>query len=135
MVCIDYEKADAGKFFDVYLFNTFVVKVPKNEKVQSTEALERIATTQTLLSEKVPEVLPCYRFGDVLIMPKAKGLRADKLKEYRGVIRKRQQEVEKKINDCGYKLMDISNKNMFYDPKEDMLYMIDFHSFKKLNGR
>ncbi len=127
-----YEKADSGAFFSVYLFDDFVVKVPRRDAVKDQKILEFIATTQTMLSEKVKGVLPCYRFNDVLIMPRAKGVRGDKLKpEQAKRVSELKTQGQAKIKELGYILGDLNRKNIIYNEEEDILYFIDFHKIKR----
>ncbi len=128
----NYTVNNDGLFFTVYIYDDYVLKVPKRDEVKSIKKLQFIADTQTYLSTKIEGVLPSKRIDDHLIQPKAPGVRLDKIinedvKFYKGLIRK----MKKKIEDLGYKLKDTSKRNFFYDKDSGILYMIDMHGIEK----
>lgn len=126
---------ESGYYFTVLIFNDYVVKIPKKDLVKDVEELKFIADTQTELAEHVNGVLPCWLIENVLVMPKAKGRRADACLSKKAHIKGLKMEILSKIKDMGYELKDTGSRNMFYDEAEDQVYMIDFHAVKVLDER
>ncbi len=126
-----YIKAETGNYFDVYIFNDIVVKIPKREVVDNHERLEHIATAQTYLSQHIPEVLPCYKIGKTLVMPRAYGFPADKLPDKANHIEKLKRDALKRIKEHGYILRDANKKNVIYNEDNDCIYLVDFHNVKR----
>jgi len=121
---------ETGVYFTVLIFDDYVVKIPKRDKVKDINMLKFISDSQTELSEKVNGVLPCWLIEGVLIMPKAKGKRSDHHKDKKEHIKALRQEILDQIKSFGYELKDHGFKNMFYDEEQDQVYMIDFHAIR-----
>lgn len=121
---------ETGVYFSVLVFQDYVVKIPKKEMGMEVEQLKFIAEAQTELAEHVNGVLPCWMIENVLIMPKAKGRRADACLSKKAHIKALKAEILHKIKDLGYELRDTGARNMFYDEAEDQVYMIDFHAVR-----
>ncbi len=122
---------ESGVYFTVLVFQDYVIKIPKKDKVKDIEALKFISDTQTHVSEHVNGVLPCWLIENVLVMPTAKGTRSDQRKDKNEHIKKLKKEILAQINDLGYTLSDTGSRNTFYDEEQDQVYMIDFHAVKK----
>ncbi len=137
----EIEVADKGAYFIVFMFPDHVVKIPKRSKFHKkknkkrkedlNETLSMIAEVQSYLAERVEGVLPCWKVNNYLVMPRAPGLRGDKLTD-------EQWERASEIRDClleqikehGYVLQDAGKDNIHYDPETDKVYLIDFHLIK-----
>ncbi len=120
-----------GVYFSVEIYNDFVIKTPLKEKVKNVEALDFIADSQTYLSTKVKGVLPCYRHGLTLYMPRAPGILAKELADRWPTIRAKRDAIMAEIETHGYKLHDAGKQNIIVDG--DDLYMIDFHDIRRVN--
>ncbi len=130
---MDYVKDTTGAYFDVYIYEEHVVKIPKHKKVKNDKMLADIAMMQTELSKHLEEVLPCRKEGRTLIMPRAKGIRQDKLdRDMQKALEPRKSELRNKIKALGYLVSDTNRKNIFYDEAEDKMYLIDLHNIKVL---
>ena len=126
---LDYTINNDGGSFTVYIYDDFVIKVPKNEKVNGEKQLQHIADIQTEISKHVEGVFPCYRIGKKLFTQRAPGERVDGIwKEdkqfYRKLFAEKKQEI---IDKTGYTLKDSGKANMFYDRESGQLYLVDFH--------
>jgi len=142
-----------GVFFSVDIYDSFVVKKLKPQKTaklvriqknqmdrkvkdhevssEDTEAaLKFIADTQTYLSERMECVLPCYLVDGKLFMPKAPGQRADVVGKDWPYIQELKHHYAAEIERLGYKLTDLGMQNIYYDPRDGMIYLIDFHSIR-----
>jgi len=129
-------KRDSGVYFNVEIYDDFVVKRlktngPRRHDLNSEEALQFIADAQTYLSKHVKSVLPCWRIGMALYMPRSPGERADRIMETWPHIKKLRDIDLKKIKELGYELTDAGRKNTFYDAATNRIYLIDFHSIKR----
>ncbi len=114
------------------LYKDFVIKTPKRIQFKDTKALDRIAEAQTYLASKVDGVLPCYRVGLQLFMPRAPGVDAGKVMKKWPHIKKKRDQVVEAIKRHGYLLTDVGSKNVIYDEENDKVYLIDFHQVKKV---
>jgi len=121
---------ESGVYFTVLIFDDYVIKIPKKDKVKDINALKFISDAQTSISENVNGVLPCWLIEGVLVMPKAKGVRSDKVPEKKGHIKQLRSKVLEQIKELGYELRDHGFKNIFYDEDQDQVYMIDFHAVR-----
>jgi len=129
---LNYRIDDSGVYFKVYVFQYFVVKVPKHKRFKDLKALQYIAEAQTYLSQHVEGVLPCYLMGKWLVMPTAPGKRGDAFSDNKWeCIKQKRDEIVSQIREHGYTLGDVGKKNVFYDEREDKVYIIDFHPVKK----
>jgi len=129
---VQYEEDHSGNFFHVLLFKDFVVKLPKKEVVDNDERLEHIANIQTYLSNYMEEVMPCYKIGRSLIMPRVYGVSADKLPQRGKEIRELIDDARDRIRKLGYDLRDANLKNVLYNEETGKIYLIDFHNVRKL---
>ncbi len=130
---IPFKIDESGVYFTVLVFEDYVVKIPKKDKVKDVQELKFIADTQTKVSEHVDGVLPCWLIDNVLIMPKAPGKRADEFPDKKTYFKNMKQKILSQIKDLGYDLRDTGMKNMFYDESQDQIYMIDFHAVRKID--
>ena len=134
-------KKTNGYFFDVEIYADFVVKTPKPEQagrlrnmhgaVSIEETLEHIASCQEELSRMIPSVLPAYRVGAQIFMPRARGVRCTEIPEKWTWIKDIVKKDVEKINKSGYMAMDLGQENVFWDEERKSIYMIDFHAIKK----
>jgi len=123
---------NSGMYFRVYIFDEFVVKVPKHKKVRSQKRLAEIAEMQTYLSQYIDGILPCYHIGNYLIMPKAPGKKGkDYGEDQWEYIKGKRDEILIQIREHGYELGDVGRKNAFYDKNADKVYIVDFHPIRK----
>ena len=120
-----------GRFFDVYLYDDLVVKIPKKPAVEDHSRLEFIANTQTELSQHVPEVLPCYKIGKSLVMPRAPGVTLDQVPKRARRIEALKADALTRIKQRGYLLRDSNKKDVLYDARENRIYLVDFHNVKR----
>ncbi len=125
---------ESGVYFTVLVFEDYVVKIPKKDKVKQVSELKFISDSQTKLSD-IKGVLPCWLIENVLVMPKAKGKRSDQYPEKKAHIKALRNEILEKIKGKGYELRDTGQRNMFYDEEQDQVYMIDFHAIKLLDNK
>ncbi len=119
-----------------------MVKTPKEKQcgrlqrihdgLSLEEALEHIASCQEELSHKLSTVLPAYRVGKKIYMPRAPGVRCteipDKWTWIQGIVRKEYM----KIKELGFVALDLGSENVFWDGGS--IYMIDFHAIKKVKA-
>lgn len=126
----NYEVADKGTYFEVHIYEDHVIKYPKHKRVMDPEKLEYIAEQQTFLSTKIEAFLPCKKVGNTLIMPKAPGVRADKVYGKWPEIQAKALEAIKQAKELGLKVTDVGKDNVFYDEKTDKIYIIDCHNIK-----
>ena len=120
---------EEGNSFKVEVYDDYVIKYPK----MNEQRLKEIALLQTELSELVDGVLPCEYKEGCLVMPKAPGIRGDRVDvDKKTYIQNEIEKIYKKIQDNGYQLGDISLTNVFYDEDNDKVYLIDFDSVKKV---
>jgi hypothetical protein len=127
-----FEIADKGAYFTVYVYDTYVIKYPKHEKVNSKKVLNKIADIQTAMSEFMPEILPCKRQGMSLIMPRAPGVRCDYLPaEKWEEIKERLPEIEARARQHGYIILGTDIHNIFYDEGSDQIYLVDCHLYRR----
>ncbi len=122
-----------GAYFTVIMFDDYVIKVPTQEETKQEERLEEIAALQTEIAAKIPGVLPCCKVGPVLIMPRAPGVRVDllpnKTRRRANALRDRKLEEIRRI---GYDLDGGGNFNIHYDVDADEIYLLDFHTVRKI---
>jgi len=118
--------------FHALVFKDFVIKIPRRKSVDCIGRLEEIATIQTELSRLMPEVLPCYRMGKCLLIPKPEGLRADRAEGWRTRVNELKDIAMSDIASHGYLSGDINKKSIYYDPKKDCIYLTDLHQIKRL---
>ena len=123
---INFEINNDGKNFTVLVFEDYVLKFVKTKLIKKRD-LKRITDLQNELSVKLDGILPCKLVENVIIMPKAKGVRADKLtgkKKDRAI--DLVQKKRRKIKKLGYEIDDLGAKNYFYDEEKDKVWIIDF---------
>ncbi len=130
---MQYEHITDGASFEAFVFKDFVVKVPKKRKHWSNERMDQMIEVQNMLSAVVDGVLPCYRFGDVLVAPKAPGKRLDKIEksdrmEKKEHIKSLRAKILSEIEEHGYILKDVGSRNIFYDEETDKIYLYDFNN-------
>ncbi len=97
-----------------------VYKYPKHNGLD----LQFIADTQTYLSHYFHEVLPAKNKVDYLEMPIAPGSTCSENKFRR--IRKEVRKVVAEIEKFGYHLKDANHKNIIYDSRCGVFYLVDF---------
>ena len=125
---------EEGVYFTVLMFEDYVVKIPRPDRINDVKELKFIAESQDFLSENINGILPCWLIECCLIMPRAKGIRADKLSyDEKDHIQLLRNVILEQIEKLEYELIDCGSKNMFYDEGEDQVYLIDFHAIKKMN--
>ncbi len=130
------EHVKDGASFEAFVFKDFVVKVPKKRKHWPDERLDRMIAIQNYLAERVEGVLPCYRFGEVLVAPRAPGKRADRLdKDTWQHIETLRDRIVTEIQEHGYILKDLGERNVFYDHKTDEVYLYDFNNIEEKEKR
>jgi len=127
----DFTLEQAGDYFVVLVFDDYVIKVSRNKNT-SKERLKAIAEIQTQASEQIPGILPCYYREGALVMPKAPGIRVDKIKcpEKLKHINRQKDHIVSQVKALGYDIHDSRKANLFYDEENDQLYIIDFHLAK-----
>ncbi len=126
---------DQGAWFHVHIYEDYVVKTPRKKNIKD-KRLAEIAEIQTYLSERMEEVLPCWKVGGSLVMPRAPGVRADEFNEdKRKYIRKKFKAAVNKMKELGYKYQDSMRTNVFYDVEHDRIFLVDFHSIQSLPGK
>ncbi len=127
---------EKGSHFLVLVFEDedYVIKIPKLPEYKKIQRLDFIAYWQTYLSQNIKGVLPCYRVRNYLVMPKAPGVRMDKLPTMtlRNQVHSTARELAKRIKKFGFLLTDLSDENIFYDKKEKQVWLIDFSTGKKV---
>ena len=129
---MSFEIADKGAYFTVHVYDTYVIKYPKHEKVNSKKVLEKIADIQTAMSEFMPEVLPCKKRGMSLVMPRAPGIRCDKLPANKWeAIKERLPEIEARAKRHGFIVLGTDIYNIFYDDDNNQIYLVDCHLFRR----
>jgi len=130
-VNINFEINNDGKHFTVLLFDSYVVKFAKSNAMKDKD-LERMANLQTEISKHVDGVLPCKKVDNVLVMPRAIGVRTDNYRgKMRGYVKKLMERKQREIENLGYKISDVSWKNCIYNDEEDKIYFIDFHRVER----
>jgi len=127
-----FVKDNSGSSFEVHIFEDHVIKHPKKKKHQQDHVLERLVYLQNKLAEVMPEVLPCQRLELSIVMPRAPGLRGDKLSA-KGwcAVKERLREIYDRAGRYGFKLEDMRKHNVFYDETTDSIYLVDGQMFKK----
>ena len=124
----NFEYYTSSSFFNVLIFNDYVVKIPKHHSVKERYRLKEIVEIQNYLADNIENCLPCKLIEGMIVMPKAKGKRLDSFSEeeqlkFRGML----EELRKKINDLGIDIIDIyAVKNSFYDEETGKLTYIDY---------
>lgn len=132
-----FEKADKGSQFLVYVFDDFVIKVPKKLEKNPPEKMKRIAEAHIFLSQHLQEVLPCYFIENKLFMPRAKGTRFDLIKDKSKTdcIKKKIFKLIDDIEELGYHFPRdgevFCKYNIFYEEETDMIYLVDMHTIEK----
>ncbi len=117
-----------GNHFQVLVFETHVVKIPRTD--EKRDELSEIVDIQNYLADNVAGILPVERYGDVLVMPRAPGTRADEIRDQWPYIRDKRTEIFEAVNELGYVLIDIGQSDIFYDESDDQVYIVDFSQLK-----
>lgn len=123
------EIINEGAYYIVLIFGDVVAKIPRNRP--GKRKFQEMANEQNLLSQEVKGVLPCKARDKYLLMPKAKGIRTDKLNYKEGKIAKAREALFKRIEAAGWDAGDKNPKNMFWDEETGELTMVDFHLLKR----
>ncbi len=131
---IPFKVDETGVYFTVLVFEDYVIKIPKKDKVKDVKELKFISDTQTEVSKHVDGILPCWLIENVLIMPKSPGKRTDEFSAgEKQKFKQIKNQILEQIKTLGYDLRDTGMKNMFYDKDQDQLYIIDFHAVRLNN--
>lgn len=130
----EFKLADKGTFFAVLIFDDYVIKVPRERKIEKIRnQLKGMEFVQNKLAKKVPGVLPCKLHNNCIVMPRAPGVRCNELE---GRLKKRADELMGKLADqfkaMGYRTEEINGRNTFYDEETDTVYFVDFHDMQKV---
>ena len=119
---------DSGHHFKVLVFENYVVKIPRSEKIRSKVA--DIGRVQNFLAERVDGILPVQRVDDLLVMERAPGTRADELNDRWLHIRDLKDEVHDHVQRLGWVILDIGASDIFYERETDRVYLVDFSQVK-----
>lgn len=119
---------DSGSHFRVLVFENCVVKIPRDDT--NCEKLDKIEKVQNYLAERVDGILPVERVDDLLVMPRAPGTRADKLRDQWLHIRELKDDVHEDVQDHGWVILDIGASDIFYGAADEQVYLVDFSQVK-----
>ncbi len=130
-----YTIDDSGRYFLVYVYDDFVVKIPKKEKNNNPffdkKTLINMAECQNELSKHMDSVDPCFIDDGKVYTKRAKGIRGDHLstqdREKAKVLLKTELST---VDRLGYWFNAKPHmKNIFYH--EGKIKLIDFHRIGK----
>jgi len=127
---IPFSIANHGQYFNVILIGNWVVKSPHVH--QAKKRLEEIVNIQNELADEIDGILPCEMVEDVIVMPRAPGIRCDNV-SYR-LWRSEEERIVREAKELGYEITDTSPKNFFWDEDKQQAYFIDFSSVEQIDG-
>ncbi len=126
---------DKGAHFVVLLFEEYVIKVPFKEEYRSEKRVSEIVEMQNAISKHIDCVYPAKQQGLCIVTRRAPGVKVSKLpKDQQTKLKARGKLIDREVAKHGYKIGDISAKNMVYNQSTDELYLVDFSMVKRVRG-
>ena len=128
-------KVTGGAHFCVIVMDDIVIKTPwkKRKDKFSKSRISEICKCHNQLAKKIEGVLPAEAHGEYMVMPRAPGIPKSKLtRDQVSEMKERIKRIRKEARRYGWRLQDLKTKDAFFDLDNDIVYVVDFSSVKRM---